>query len=583
MAEQGEKSSVGDKKIKITVKTPRDKKDVEVEGTATIKELREEVAKTFEANVVSVCLIFAGKILKDAESLEQHGIKDGITVHLVIKPQNQQPSTTTQQQSTPASHPPPAGVLGSSPSPFGLPPVSGGLPDFSGLLGPGFGSGSGFGSGMGLGAPPSMAEMQRQLMNNPAMMRQIMENPMVQQVMSNPEIVRQMMLSNPQMRDLMERNPEITHMLNNPDLMRQTMEMARNPAMLQELMRQQDRAISNLESLPGGFGALQRMYRDIQEPMMNAATEGIGGNPFAALVNNPAGSTAASGQPQGQENREPLPNPWSPSTPAPATSTTSGGAGTATSMPSLGAGMLNSPAMQSMLQQLLANPQMTTNVMQSPYMQTMLQTMSSNPEVARQMLSSNPLISGNPELQAQLTQSLPSMLERMQSPEMQAIMSNPRVLQAMMQIQAGLTQLQLEAPQLAPTAAFGGFPLIPPPGSTTPVPSSTTSSSSVPSSAAAQTANTGSSTGSSTTTTDSSAQPPPLQSPLDNPFSALLSQLMGGAGGQPLEPPEQRYRTQLEQLAAMGFLNREANLQSLIATFGDLDAAIDRLLQQRQR
>jgi len=44
-----------------------------------------------------------------------------------------------------------------------------------------------------------------------------------------------------------------------------------------------------LQSLPGGFGALQRMYRDIQEPMMNAATEGLGGNPFAALVNNPAG------------------------------------------------------------------------------------------------------------------------------------------------------------------------------------------------------------------------------------------------------------------------------------------------------
>lgn len=27
------------------------------------------------------------------------------------------------------------------------------------------------------------------------------------------------------------------------------------------------------------------------------------------------------------------------------------------------------------------------------------------------------------------------------------------------------------------------------------------------------------------------------------------------------QPPEERYRTQLEQLAAMGFLNREANLQ----------------------
>ncbi len=42
------------------------------------------------------------------------------------------------------------------------------------------------------------------------------------------------------------------------------MEIARNPAMLQELMRSQDRALSNLESIPGGYSALQRMYRDIQ-------------------------------------------------------------------------------------------------------------------------------------------------------------------------------------------------------------------------------------------------------------------------------------------------------------------------------
>lgn len=40
-------------------------------------------------------------------------------------------------------------------------------------------------------------------------------------------------------------------MLNNPDLLRQTMEVARNPSMLQELMRSQDRAMSNLESIPG--------------------------------------------------------------------------------------------------------------------------------------------------------------------------------------------------------------------------------------------------------------------------------------------------------------------------------------------
>lgn len=35
----------------------------------------------------------------------------------------------------------------------------------------------------------------------------------------------------------------------------------------------QDRALSNLESIPGGYNALQRMYRDIQEPMLNAVHE----------------------------------------------------------------------------------------------------------------------------------------------------------------------------------------------------------------------------------------------------------------------------------------------------------------------
>jgi len=39
-----------------------------------------------------------------------------------------------------------------------------------------------------------------------------------------------------------------------------------------------------LQSLPGGFNALQRMYTDIQEPMMNAAQEGFGSNPFSGLV-----------------------------------------------------------------------------------------------------------------------------------------------------------------------------------------------------------------------------------------------------------------------------------------------------------
>lgn len=45
----------------------------------------------------------------------------------------------------------------------------------------------------------------------------------------------------------MQRNPELTHILHNPELMRQAMEMARNPAAMREFMRSQDRQLSNIE------------------------------------------------------------------------------------------------------------------------------------------------------------------------------------------------------------------------------------------------------------------------------------------------------------------------------------------------
>lgn len=61
-------------------------------------------------------------------------------------------------------------------------------------------------------------------MSNPEMLSQIMENPLVQNMMSNPDLMRQMIMANPQMQQLMERNPEISHMLNNPELMRQVEE-----------------------------------------------------------------------------------------------------------------------------------------------------------------------------------------------------------------------------------------------------------------------------------------------------------------------------------------------------------------------
>ena len=53
--------------------------------------------------------------------------------------------------------------------------------------------------------------------------------------------------------------------------------------MMQEMMRNQDRALSNLESIPGGYNALRRMYTDIQEPMFSAAREQVPGSDYPLI------------------------------------------------------------------------------------------------------------------------------------------------------------------------------------------------------------------------------------------------------------------------------------------------------------
>jgi len=53
------------------------------------------VAQKFEAEPEQLVLIFAGKIMKDTDTLQMHNIKDNLTVHLVIKAptrNNEQPA-----------------------------------------------------------------------------------------------------------------------------------------------------------------------------------------------------------------------------------------------------------------------------------------------------------------------------------------------------------------------------------------------------------------------------------------------------------------------------------------------------------
>ena len=85
--------------------------------------------------------------------------------------------------------------------------------------------------------------------------------------MSNPDMMRNMITSNPQLQAMMDANPQMRHVLNDPAVLRQTMEMMRNPHAMQQAMRSQELAMSQIENMPGGFNALARMYQDVQVMM----------------------------------------------------------------------------------------------------------------------------------------------------------------------------------------------------------------------------------------------------------------------------------------------------------------------------
>ncbi len=164
---------------------------------------------------------------------------------------------------------------------------------------------------MGMG----MNSMMQEMMSNPEMVRSMMDSPMMQQMLDNPEMMRQVMQSNPQFRQMQEANPQMAEMLLQPSALREAMNMMANPALQQEAMRQMDRAYTNVESMPGGTEALRNMVNQVQgeEP------ETAGGMDEPSPAANPwmAGSWATPAQPtqptQGQ-------TPQAPTQPAPGTS-----------------------------------------------------------------------------------------------------------------------------------------------------------------------------------------------------------------------------------------------------------------------
>ncbi len=124
-------------------------------------------------------------------------------------------------------------------------------------------------------------------------------------LLDNPDLMQSILLANPSTRALLDSNPQIRSALLDPDTLRTMMSAARNPAVMAEMTRNQDRALANIEAMPGGFAALSRVFREVGEPLEASLREGLGAGAAAendTPVPTGGGTTA-------------LPNPWAPRSP----------------------------------------------------------------------------------------------------------------------------------------------------------------------------------------------------------------------------------------------------------------------------
>lgn len=506
--------------------------------SSTIADFKVLVAENSDIAADQQRLIYKGRVLKDDNTLESYGLESDHTVHLVrAAPAS---SAAAVDYAGGASTNAPAPAAGGTPAANSA--SLGGMNGLGGFSFPGLvGNGGVLGTGF-----PEFQQVQQQLMQNPNLMREMMNMPAVQSLMNNPDLMRNLIMSNPQMRDIIDRNPDLGHILNDPSTLRQTLDAARNPELMREMMRNTDRAMSNIEASPEGFNMLRRMYETVEEPFLNAATAGADGgndlasNAFAALLGaqglgqtqaqapSVGAATTTPGSGAAAPNTAPLPNPWNPTHNAVnAGNGAQTGTRTATGAGNLGGVTgLGLPDFGALGGMGLMDPSTLQQMLQNPVILQMMQSLLSNPQYINQILNMQPhlrtMLDANPQFR-----------EMIQNPDFLRQISSFDSLQQLFSLQP--TELGQQLGQQTPGQAPGAN---------------------------------GAATGA-----------PPLDV---NSLVSLFGALGGGFPTTTPEvstiPPEQLYASQLSQLQDMGFVDTQANIQALRASGGNVHAAVERLL-----
>ncbi|KAE8292088.1 Ubiquilin-1 Protein linking IAP with cytoskeleton 1 [Larimichthys crocea] len=504
-------------RIHVAVKSLTESKDYTVRAGCTVRQLKGGLAERMGVPAEQLVLIHSGRVLRESELLSHlKGQDDSVSICMIQRPQHSSPA--------PTNDPAPEAVQSDltvllnpdnfTPSPTSPLCLVEGL-DNLGLTN----SGPGF-------FPALQRQMESQLLADPEMMCRLLNSPFVQNTLSNssPQLARQLIQSNPQIQQLLQTNPEVEDMLNNTGVITQVLELIRNPDMIEEMMHHGDRALDNLQPEQGN----PETTGDSDSGFQNTDTKRLKLSQTQTGV--PPVVTTSSEHQQPAEKESKQTPPFS--------------------------------SMQSLLEEITASPGLMESLLSGPYVSSLLNCLSQNPDLAAQtalaahtalifllfqMLLSHPLFSGNPQLQQQMREQIPLFLQQMQGPELLSAMLNPRAMEALLQIQQALQTLAAEAPALIPTAGLGNI---------------------------GANANTAPELGSN----NQSGSGPGVAMVTERQQQQFVQQMLQALANSNYGVHGEEFQEELEQLSSMGFGDRHANLQALISTGGDLNTAVQHLL-----
>ncbi|KAK8607399.1 hypothetical protein V6N13_053136 [Hibiscus sabdariffa] len=513
---------------------------VQVNLDSTVLSFKALLARNCDIPADQQRLIYKGRILNDDQTLQSYGLEADHTVHLVPRV-----APTTNADGT-------IGSGGMNTSQTDLRAVGSDDGEALGVGGAGLRAslspGIGFdnlGISTGLDGLPDFEQVRRQLPRNPGIIEEIMNMPAVQNLMHDPEMTTNLITNNPRLAEIIYRNPELAHIINDTAALLRTLEGASSIAPMHRVRTNADRAMSNIESSPEGFNMLCGMYETVEEPFLDAATmAGATGNgsaePFAFLLGTHGGnqardgstiqSTSASGttpnSPAPYTN--PLPNPWFSSAGGGAQINTTRSDPSSDSRPQAPAGLggLGLPPFEGMFGAMQDTNSLNL-LMQNPAISQTMQSLLSNPQYMNQVLGLGPQ-------HQSFVGSISQLREVMQNSQFLPQFTSPEMMQQLLSLQPSLLS------QLSQTQSTQ------------------------------EPARTGEGGGAGT---------------LNNMSLEALMTMFGGLGAGSLGvpnrsnvPPEERYATQLLQLQEMGFIDTRENIQALIASAGNVHAAVERLL-----